>query len=126
MRRLIAAGVLLLFVAVCCVAGQIIVTHYGDDMTDSLNSAREAALQEDFEQAAHSVKRAEDEYAKKEWVLSCFIDHNLVEELGEQLAELPSLAAEGSKEEFLSHLDAAKIKILHIIRDNRFSARNIF
>ena len=126
MKRLIAAGALLLFVAVSCVAGQIIVTHYGDDMTDSLNSAREAILSQNYDEAAKSAKAAEDEYTKKEWVLSCFIDHNLVEELGEQLAELPSLAAEGSKEEFLSHLDAAKIKIVHIIKDNRFSARNIF
>ena len=126
MRRLIAAGVLLTFIVVCCVVGQLTVGGCGRDMTGLLVEARKAAQNRDFTAAEAAAKKAEQEYANHEWRLSFFIHHSLVEELGEQLAALPALANSEAVEEFLSQLDSAKIKILHIMRDNRLSLHNLF
>ena len=126
MKRLIAAGILLIFIAVSCTVGQLTVTACGNTMTEFLDSARSAAENEDFEKARAQTYKAEQEYARQEWMLSFFINHTLVKELGEQLAELPALADSEGAEELLSHIDAAKVKILHRIRDNKLSLRNIF
>ena len=76
--------------------------------------------------AKEQLEKAEAEYSRQELKLSFFVNHSLVEELGEQLAELPALANSEGAEELLSNIDGAKIKILHIIRDNRLSLANIF
>lgn len=126
MKRLIAAGLLLVFIAVSCTVGQLTVSRCGNTMKGLLDEARTAALGEDFEAAHQKLKQAEAHYARDEWQLSFFINHSLVEELGEQLAELPSLANKEGAEELLSHIDGAQVKILHIIRDNRLSLHNLF
>ena len=126
MKRLIAAGILLIFIAVSCTVGQLTITACGNGMTELLDDARSAAEKQDFEKAKEQAYKAEQEYSRQEWLLSFFINHTLVKELGEQLAELPALANSEGAEELISHIDAAKIKILHIIRDNKLSLRNIF
>ncbi len=126
MRRLIAAATLILFIAISCTVGQITIGTCGEKMSKMLDEATDFAENQEFDKAKEQLEKAEKEYSRQEWKLSFFVNHSLVEELGEQLAELPALANSEGSEELLSHIDGAKIKILHIIRDNRLSLANIF
>lgn len=126
MKRLIAAAALILFIAISCTVGQITIGGCGERMSKMLDQATAFAENQEFDKAKEQLEKAEAEYSRQELKLSFFVNHSLVEELGEQLAELPALANSEGAEELLSHIDGAKIKILHIIRDNRLSLANIF
>mgnify|MGYP003293793731 CR=1 FL=1 len=126
MKRLIAAALLLVFIAAACLTGWLALSSCSKKVTPLLSSAEEAARKKDFEMSRKLLCQAESQYARSEWALSFFVDHTLVEQLGEQIAELPPLAKEESKEELLSHIAAVKTKFLHISRDSRFSVHNIF
>ncbi len=126
MKRLIAAALLLVFIVAACLTGRFALKSCDQKITRLLSSAEDAADEKDFERCRKLLEEAEKQYVSKEWVLSFFVDHELVEQLGEQLAELPPLAAQESREELLSHLYATKTKFLHISRDSRFSVHNIF
>lgn len=126
MKRLIAAALLLVFIAVSCVVGQFTIGQSGKKLKGFLTEATNLIEQEKYDEARAQLKKAEDEYTRQEWKLSFFIYHGLVEELGEQLAALPALANEEGRSDLISQIDSTKVKIVHIIRDNRFSLSNIF
>lgn len=126
MKRLFAAAALILFIAISCTVGQITISACGERMSKMLDEATIFAENQEFDKAKEQLEKAEEEFARQEWKLSFFINHTLVKELGEQLAELPALSNSDGEEELLSHIDSTKVKILHIINGNRLSLANIF
>jgi len=126
MKRLFAAAALILFIAVSCTVGHITIGSCGEKMSKILTDASNLAEHQEYDKAKAQLKKAEEEYARQEWMLCFFVNHTLVKELGEQLAELPALANREGAEELISHIDSTKVKILHIIKGNRLSFANIF
>lgn len=125
MNRLIAAVILAVLIAGGCIWGQITVSDCDDVIGNALDQSREAAERGDFESAKKLAEKSEDVFADHEHRLSIFVDHDLVEDLGMQIAKLSTLAEEDTGAEFLSELDAADIMLLHIVRDNRPTLLNI-
>ena len=126
MSRLIAAAILLAFIGGCCIAGNVLVGNCCSRLDSLLNTAKQAVAENDLERAGVLADKAEVEYTNGEHWLFMFMDHSLVENLGEEFAKLPDLATQETKSEFLSQLNAVKTAITHIERDNQPSLRSVF
>ena len=54
-----------------------------------------------------------------------FVHHDLVEELGAQIARLPALAAPDTLDEFISEAQSAAVMLTHVVKDESPCLRNV-
>ena len=125
MSRIIASVILVLIVIGSCVTGEVIVHNCNDKISSKIEVAAKLADSGDIAGAEKAARATESAFADCEGALAVFINHTLVEDLGEQIARLPTLATEETKAEFLSELASARIMLTHIVRDNRPTLLNI-
>ena len=126
MRRLIAAAVLAAVIVSVCVVGQQVIRRCGQEVGALLMESMEAAQNGDTETAAQKAALAEETFTERENKLNFFIRHDLVEDLGSQLAKLKDLATEETASEFLSEAGSAVIMLTHVVDDERPTFLNIF
>ncbi len=125
MTRIITAIALVLIVISGCVAGEIVVNRCNDKISAAIDNATALAEAGDIVKAEEAANQTEASFSECEGALAVFINHTLVEDLGEQIARLPTLATEETKAEFLSELASARVMLIHIVRDNKPTLLNI-
>lgn len=125
MGRIITVVVLLSVIVAISITGYIVVDGLEKSVGALLEQADEAASRGDIQGAYEFSAKAEKEFVKREDLVSVFIYHELVEELGVQIAELPDFANEDSLEEFLSALKGAKVMLGHVVSDEKPSLKNV-
>lgn len=125
MGRIITVVVLLCVIVAICITGYCVVDGLEKSVGELLEQAGEAAFGGDIQGAYEYSTKAEQEFVKREDLVSVFIYHELVEELGVQIAELPDFAHEDSVEEFMSALKGAKVMLGHVTSDEKPSLKNI-
>lgn len=125
-RRIIASAVLLVLVITVCVVGQLTVDGCGKDISNLLDSAKTSIKKEDYKAAAHYSQKAEDKYVDCERKLSFFISHDLIEDLGVEVAKLSDLAREETSDEFLAELSSAEVMLTHLLNDYKPSIYTVF
>ena len=125
MRRLIAVGVLAGLIAAICVTGTVTVGRTGDEVGALLTEALDAAARGDAEAARDASQRAEAAYVASEGWVNGFVHHDLVEDLGVELARLPGLAAPDSLDDFAAETRAALVMLTHVVKDERPSLGNV-
>lgn len=69
---------------------------------------------------------AETTYAKREKLLSAFVNRGVLNEIGISLASLSPMADSDSGPEFLSRLSEARISIEHLKNDQSPSTQSLF
>ena len=125
MKRLIAAGVILAVMAALCVTGLLVVREAGRAVGGPLTEALDAAAEGDAPAARAAALRAEAAVVAREGRLSCFVHHNLVEDLGARLAALPGLATPDTLADFAAEAEAARVMLTHVVKDETPSLSHI-
>lgn len=125
MKRLIAAGILIAVIAAICVTGSLVVRRTGERVGGFLTQALEAARAGDVDGAARLARQAEAAYMEAEAGINGFVHHDLVEELGAQIARLPALAAPDTLDEFISEAQSTAVMLTHVVKDESPCLRNV-
>ena len=125
MRRLIAVGVLVCFIAAVCVTGTVTVSRTGSEVGALLTQALDAAARGDAVGAEDATRRAEAAYIAAEGWINCFVHHDLVEDLGVALARLPALAVPDALDDFAAEARAALVMLTHVVKDEKPSLGNV-
>ncbi len=114
MNRPVIISVITILIAVLSTITIINVRHTNQEMQTILDSAEEAALNHDLNQAVKVSEQLEDFWEKKERFLLLYVKHNDIDDLGECISELKYLAKLGDVAEFCSKVNQTRGMIEHI------------
>lgn len=91
-----------------------------------MDRAKSYAEKGNFKEAARLCEKAEKTYAKREKLLSAFVNRGDLNEIGISIASLSPMADKDSGPEFLSRLSEARISIEHLKNDQSPSTQSLF
>ena len=111
MNRLWAAVAILVVVTGLCWWGVHTTIELSNELSGTLQEARNAAEQGDFERAAGLSNQAEENWRKFHKTLSTFIQHTRLEAIDLSLASLSPLIEHGAVDEFSSECARAAAQI---------------
>ena len=126
MRRLIAAGILVLCVAVACVIGVRYTSSVCETLETRISDCIAAYEAGDADRAAKAAETLETYWIEVEERLSVFVNHSELDNIGISIAKLSPLAAAGDKAQFLAECKLAKTMVTHLKGDEGFSWHSIF
>ena len=126
MKRLIAALLLFGGVLVICGVGIGFVTSNYEKITLELTEGERCMEAGDFENAKAHCERAEEIYMKSEQYMSAFVNHGILDEIGQALSGVAPLADKDSIPEFFSLCSEAKTALAHLRNDHIFLIGNLF
>ena len=111
MKRLIAGLTVLGVIIVLSILGMFYADSVVDNITHSLNSAKEAALSENFSESVSLCDRAKERFEENERLFTFFLNHATLEQIKEELSGLTDFATKETLAMFVSSLERAKIKL---------------
>ena len=126
MKRLIVSVILLGAVLVVCWCGISFVTAGYEKITEELKLGEEYVKIGDFEEAKKHCEEAEKLYVSKEQYMAAFVNHGILDEIGQALSAVAPLADKDSMPEFFSMSAEAKTALAHLRNDHIFMIGNLF
>ena len=126
MKRLIVSLLLLGTVLFICYSGMNFVNDTYDKVIDELILGEEYVKKEDYNTARQHIKKAEKLYASREQFLAAFVNHGILDEIGQAISGVAPLAEKDSLPEFFSSFDEAKTALKHLRNDHIFLIGNLF
>lgn len=123
MKRLIAAGILLVFVITVYIFGYIYITKTCDTATDMLNEC--GKLYNNNEQAQECAKKLEKFWNKKEGTLSVFANHEHIDDIELAIGSLVIYSKTKNNEIFYEYLNTAKTLLHQLIEESKPSMHTI-
>ena len=126
MKRLIASALLLGAVIALCFFGTGYVTDKYEKITEEINLGERYANEGDFERAKAHLLKAEKIYVESEQYMAAFVNHSLLDDIGQSIAAVAPLADKDSENEMLSALYEAKTALDHLRNDHIFLLGNLF
>ncbi len=126
MKRLAAAGILLLLLAGICTAGIWTIDHNYTKIDALLAQAVDLYEAGDMEQAADFAVELEKQWVKAERYLSIFVNHATVDEVGASIGKLEPLALTGDEAGYLAACKTARLQLQHIRSNEEVSFLNVF
>lgn len=102
MKRMAAAIILLTASIGLCAAGSSVTANLTNQLTDTLVSARKAALNNDRAAAYRLSLQASKDWGNAHQVLCTFQPHSRLETVDQTLAALPDLAQDDNLKQFAS------------------------
>ena len=125
MKRLIAAAVLFIIICALCLADMKLSNHIYDTISEDIKKCNAAFQEEDYTAASEYAKELEQNWVEHEDVFSIFINHELIDSMGEAIAKLQPLAR--SRDVFfLTECRMVQITLKHIKDDSTLSWHSIF
>ena len=118
MSRIIAAIVLISLLVGFCVSDRIIVNNTYEELNMLLLECENSA------DSKMAVKKLQEEFEKKEGLLSVYVNHDTLDEIAESVARLKSLAGI-STAEYLSECAAIKLKLEYIKKDSGINLHSV-
>ena len=126
MKRLIVSAILLGAVLLVCAFGIHFVTMGYEEITNELNLGEEYARKGEFEAAKKHCEKAEKLYTEKEQYMAAFVNHGILDEIGQSLSAVAPLSDKDSIPEFFSMSAEAKTALAHLRNDHIFLIGNLF
>lgn len=126
MKRLIASALLLSSILLLCGFGISFVTSGYEKITEQLTLGEECMEKGDFESAKKHCEKAEELYVKREQYMAAFVNHGILDDIGQALSEVAPLADKESIPEFFSAASQAKTALTHLRNDYIFMIGNLF
>lgn len=126
MKRLIVSFLLLGAVLLLSFFGIRFVTSGYEKITEELVLGEECMKNEDFEAAKAHCERAEELYMRREQYMAAFVNHGILDEIGQTLSGVAPLANKDSIPEFFSLCSEAKTALTHLRNDHIFLIGNLF
>ena len=122
MRRLIAAGILLLIIITVCIAGNLTVSNICSNAAVLAEDGEKACTSKDWETAQGQAKQLSDYLSSRRWIMSLFVDHGDIEMLSSKASTLCVLAEEHDAAAFRERIR----EIFHLLEtvtgEQRFNA----
>lgn len=125
MKRLISASVLLVIIVAICIVSAITVKSAYHDLSQKLEVCITEYNAENIAKAFESATDLEKDWKKREEILSIFVDHDIIDDLGVSISRLPSLANKKS-DTFLAECNAVKVALTHMIKDISVNTHTLF
>lgn len=125
MKRLISASVLLVIIVSLCVLNALTVKSAYDELLQKLELCIAEYNTDNVERAFESATDLENDWKKREEILSIFVDHDIIDDLGVSISRLPSLANKKS-DTFLAECNAVKVALTHMIKDISVNTHTLF
>ncbi|MDD4700177.1 MAG: DUF4363 family protein [Oscillospiraceae bacterium] len=127
MKRLVVAVGLIALIVAACITENIVISHYYEKLNTMLNTASQLCLSDDLEGAHQQTADLEKYWEESaENVLSLFVNHNVVDQIGYSIAKLePSIISSGSLE-FTTECKTASTFLKHMKEDEEISLTSIF
>ncbi len=122
MSRVIAAISLTVIMLALCITDRIVVNSTYDEMRKSIIACEETVGQKANKE---NTAKAKNTFLEKEGVLSLFVNHDILDEIGEAVARLEYLSGM-SDTDYLSECAAIKIKLEYIKKDSGVNLHSIF
>ena len=126
MKRLLVSGILLSSVLLLCAFGVSFVTNGYEKITKELTLGEQCMENRDFEAAKEHCQNAEKIYTDKEQYMAAFVNHGILDEIGQALSGVAPLADKDSIPEFFSLSAEAKTALAHLRNDHIFLIGNLF
>ena len=126
MKRLLVSGILLSSVLLLCAFGISFVTNGYEKITEELILGEKCMEKGDFEAAKKHCESAEKIYTDKEQYMAAFVNHGILDEIGQALSGVAPLADKDSIPEFFSLSAEAKTALAHLRNDHIFLIGNLF
>lgn len=125
MKRIIAAGVLGVIIAVCCIANTVYIKRSYGELTEDINLLKKE-YSVSYESAAEKAEKFEEKWVKKEALLSIFANHGIVDEIGVSISKLPIYARFKSDDMFLSECRSIELELTHMLKDTQITTHSVF
>lgn len=125
MKRLIAAGILILMVAAVCVTGIFTINHHYYKIDGMLDDAISFYMDDDMEKVAEISSEIEKQWVIAERYISLFVNHSNVDEIGNSISRLEPLAITQDRQTYLAECKAIKVSLLHLREGEQLSLLNI-
>lgn len=127
MKRLVIACCLAVLIIASCITENLVISHQYKKLDTMLRTASQQCLDNDLEDARDTAADLEKYWDEKaESVLSLFVNHDDVDQIGFSIAKLePSIISDGSLE-FVTECKTASTFLKHIKEDEEISLTSIF
>ena len=126
MKRLITAIALLGVVVAVCIWGTNFVYMRYEKITEEINLGEDLAKLGEFEKAEEHLLKAEELYVESEQYMAAFVNHNILDEIGQALSAVPPLVDWETENEMLAALSEARTALEHLRNDHIFLIGNLF
>ena len=127
MKRLVIAVGLIVLIVVVCITENIIISHYYEKLNTMLDTASQLCLNGDKEGAQQQTADLEKYWDESvENVLSMFVNHDVVDQIGYSIAKLEPSIISGGTLEFTTECKTASTFLKHIKEDEEISLTSIF
>ncbi|MCI6651900.1 MAG: DUF4363 family protein [Ruminococcus sp.] len=126
MKRLWYALVLVIIALGISFTEFIAVRNSYNTFIKTIDEARTAVEQEDYNRAKRLGKELENKWNEKEKKLNYLLEHSVLDELSMNIAELSDLSSEESKNDFLSDIDKIKRQFIVLYTNELPYGDNIF
>lgn len=125
MKRLIAAAILLTFVLTVCITCSRIVQKCYDRISGMIEEC-ELEFDKDSDSAARKAEEVEKEWADYDILLSAFINHGTVAEIGTSISRLESFARTKSRDNFYCECAVARKMLKEMLKEHKFNIKSVF
>ena len=126
MKRLWYALVLVIIALGISFTEFIAVRNSYNTFIKTIDEARTAVEQEDYNRAKRLGKELENKWIEKEKKLNYLLEHSVLDDLSMNIAELSDLSSEESKNDFLSDIDKIKRQFIVLYTNELPYGDNIF
>lgn len=122
MSRIIAAIILIFMLAGLCVADRIVIDNAYNEMYSEITACEAAKGTENADKAVSTIRK---NWENREGLLSVFVNHDILDEIGVSVARLEALKNEAD-EDYLSECAVIKLKLDYIKKDSGINMHSIF
>ncbi|MGN0459763.1 MAG: DUF4363 family protein [Ruminococcus sp.] len=126
MKRLWYALVLVIIALGICFTEIIAVRNSYNTFVETIDQARLAVENKDYERARELSRTLEEKWDKNEKKLNYLLEHSVLDDLSVTFAELPDLTSEDSESDFLSDIDKIKRQLTVLYTNELPYGDNIF
>ncbi len=114
MKRLIAALVLIISIAVICTVGIIYVSNTYNDFDGAIKQCKELINDKNYDAAKELSTTTAKRWSKTRGILSIFINHGTVEQIDESISQLSSFANKENTAHFLAECEVLRLNFLEM------------
>lgn len=126
MKRLLVSAIILGAVLFVCFLGVRFATDSYEKITEQLTLGERCVENGEYAKGKAYCEQAEKLYTEREQLMAAFVNHGILDEIGQALAGVAPLADKDSVPEFLSLCSEAKVALTHIRNDHIFIIGNLF
>ncbi len=114
MKRLFASLVIILMLSGLSYLGNVLTKSQYEKINDCLTLSEDYIKKEDYNNAQQMAKEAEEKWLKSEKMLSVFINHQLLEEVGLKLSVIKPLCRKETMADCTAAIKEAKTALIHM------------